>query len=115
MGASLRSFTAESCENPENSVGSALVQLPTEFPRFPQDLSVCRLYSLPPREVRMFNGIFIGRGRRLGTAGFLMAIAGLLVSGSVKSGAVAFSDAVMEWNQIALAATVTAGQAPVPQ
>src|SRR5687767_8677386 len=63
----------------------------------------------------MFNGILIGRGRRLRTAGCGMAIAGLLVSGSVKGDAVAVSDAVMEWNQIALAATVTAGQGPVPQ
>jgi hypothetical protein len=44
-----------------------------------------------------------------------MAIAGLLVSGSLKCDAVAVDDAVMEWNRIALTATATAGQAPVPQ
>jgi PAP2 superfamily protein len=63
----------------------------------------------------MFNRILIGKGRRLRVAGFLMAITGLLVSGSVKSDAVAVNDAVMEWNQIALDKTVTAGQGPVPQ
>jgi len=63
----------------------------------------------------MFNGIRIGRGRSLRTAGFSLAIAALIVSCSVKSDALAISDAVMEWNQIALAATVTAGQGPVPQ
>jgi hypothetical protein len=63
----------------------------------------------------MFNGILIGRGRRLRTAGFLMAITGLVVNGAVRLDAVAVNDVVMEWNQIALAATVTAGQGPVPQ
>jgi hypothetical protein len=63
----------------------------------------------------MFNGILIGRGRRLRAAGCSIAIAGLLLSGSVTCDAVTVNDAVMEWNQIALAATVTAGQGPVPQ
>jgi hypothetical protein len=63
----------------------------------------------------MFNGILIGRGRKLRTAGFLMAITGLVVNGAVRLDAVAVNDVVMEWNQIALAATVTAGQGPVPQ
>ena len=40
----------------------------------------------------------------------------LLVSGSMTSGAVSVPDnAAMEWNQIALAATTTAGQGPLPQ
>ena len=40
----------------------------------------------------------------------------LLVSGSMTSSAVSVPDnAAMEWNQIALAATVTAAQGPVPQ
>ena len=45
------------------------------------------------------------------------AIVGLLLSCPLTSTSHAFSveNAVMEWNQIALAATVTAGQGPVPQ
>ena len=60
----------------------------------------------------MFNGILIGRARKLRTAGFVVAMAGLVVNGSVRSDALAVNDAVMEWNQIALAATVTAGRWP---
>jgi PAP2 superfamily len=63
----------------------------------------------------MFNRILIGRGRKLRTAGFVVAMAGLAVNGSVRCDAVGVNDVVMEWNQTALAATVTAGQGPVPQ
>jgi len=43
------------------------------------------------------------------------ATLGLLVGCSLSVRAVAVENAVMEWNRIALAATVTAGQGPVPQ
>jgi len=42
-------------------------------------------------------------------------IAAVVVTGSVTPYAVSTDNAVMEWNQIALAATVTAGQGPLPQ
>lgn len=45
----------------------------------------------------------------------LMALLGVLVWWSGPSAAVAAGDAVMEWNQIALGATVTAAQGPLPQ
>jgi hypothetical protein len=43
------------------------------------------------------------------------AIVGLLVTCPMTSRAVSVGDAAYEWNQIALTATVTAGQGPVPQ
>jgi hypothetical protein len=43
------------------------------------------------------------------------AIAAVLVSCSLTPRAVSIDNAVMEWNQIALGATVTAGQGPLPQ
>ena len=43
------------------------------------------------------------------------AIVGLLLSGPLTPHAVSLENAVMEWNQVALAATATAGQGPVPQ
>ncbi len=43
------------------------------------------------------------------------ATSALLASLLLTSAPAAADDAVMEWNQIALAATVTAGQGPVPQ
>ena len=46
---------------------------------------------------------------------FGAAILGLLVTCPLVSHAVSVGDAVSEWNQIALTATVTAGQGPVPQ
>jgi hypothetical protein len=47
--------------------------------------------------------------------GFGAAILGLLVTSPIASRALYPGDAVYEWNQIALTATVTAGQGPVPQ
>jgi len=64
----------------------------------------------------MSNRIRIGLGSgrvRFGLS--LCAIVALLLTWSTPSAATAPGDAVMEWNQIALAATVTAGQGPVPQ
>ena len=46
---------------------------------------------------------------------FGAAIAAVLASLSSTPGAVSIQNAVMEWNQIALAATVKAGQGPLPQ
>ena len=51
----------------------------------------------------------------VGDAGSLIAITGLLVGLLLTPLQANADDAVMEWNQIALAATVTAGQGPVPQ
>jgi hypothetical protein len=45
----------------------------------------------------------------------LVATAGMVLGLFVTSPAAHEADAVLEWNQIALAATVTAGQGPVPQ
>ena len=45
----------------------------------------------------------------------LIATAGLLASLPLTAVPARASDAVLEWNQIALAATVTAGQGPIPQ
>ncbi len=53
--------------------------------------------------------------RPAGDARALVATSALLVSLLLTSSPAAADDAVMEWNQIALAATVTAGQGPVPQ
>jgi hypothetical protein len=50
-----------------------------------------------------------------GDARSLLATGALLVSMLLTSVPAAAADAVLEWNQIALAATVTAGQGPVPQ
>ncbi|HYN07749.1 MAG TPA: vanadium-dependent haloperoxidase [Vicinamibacterales bacterium] len=48
--------------------------------------------------------------------GSVVATAALIFSGwSLTCSAVSVGDAVMEWNQIALDATVTAGQGPLPQ
>ena len=55
------------------------------------------------------NGMRRGRGKRLTIAGVVLV--GLLVT----STAARADNTVLEWNQIALAATVTAGQGPVPQ
>ena len=44
-----------------------------------------------------------------------LATAILVVSCAMTPRAVAVNDAIMEWNQIALNATVTAGQGPLPQ
>ncbi|MGE5837913.1 MAG: hypothetical protein ACM4AI_25800, partial [Acidobacteriota bacterium] len=53
-----------------------------------------------------------GKGRHLR---LIIATAVLLLGGSLTPHAIALGDAVMEWNQIALAATVSAGQGPLPQ
>ena len=47
--------------------------------------------------------------------GMIAATTALVGSASSTSRAVVVSDAVMDWNQIALAATVTAGQGAIPQ
>lgn len=47
--------------------------------------------------------------------GMIAATTALAGSASSTSRAVVVSDAVMDWNQIALAATVTAGQGAIPQ
>jgi hypothetical protein len=53
-----------------------------------------------------------GKGRYLRP---IIATAALLLGCSLTPHAIAIGDAVMEWNQLALAATVTAGQGPLPQ
>ena len=54
----------------------------------------------------------VGTGRHFRP---IIATAALLLGCSLTPHAIAIGDAVMEWNQLALAATVTAGQGPLPQ
>ena len=64
----------------------------------------------------MFNRIRIGTGGASARLSRLTAVvSALLVACSSASRAAGIEDAVMEWNRIALAATVTAGQGPLPQ
>jgi hypothetical protein len=64
----------------------------------------------------MSSGIGIERSCAIGWSTHrLVAAAAVLLGLFVTSPAAHASDAVMEWNQIALAATVTAAQGPVPQ
>ena len=64
----------------------------------------------------MFNRIRIGTGGASARLSRLTAVvSALLVACPSASRAAGIDDAVMEWNQIALAATVTAGQGPLPQ
>ena len=64
----------------------------------------------------MWTDIRAGSGRRpVGDARSLVATAAVLVSLLLTPVAASADDPVMEWNQIALAATVTAGQAPIVQ
>jgi len=64
----------------------------------------------------MFNRLWTG-ARRGGAHGcaLLAATAALCFSAPATSRALVAGNAVLEWNQIALAATVTAGQGPLPQ
>jgi hypothetical protein len=63
----------------------------------------------------MTTQIRIGTGRTAVRQGRLLVAMALVGCCSLASGAIVPEDAVLEWNRIALAATTTAGQGPVPQ
>ena len=65
----------------------------------------------------MFEREAIGRGRRTARRARPLVVAAVAVASSMclTSSPARAENAVMEWNRIALAATVTAGEGPVPQ
>jgi hypothetical protein len=67
-------------------------------------------------ELRPSDDIASTRGRRpLGNAGSRITTTALLMGLLLTPVRASAADAVLEWNQIALSATVTAGQGPIPQ
>ena len=64
----------------------------------------------------MFKLIRTGAGQRsVRNIAFVVATAALVVSWSSTPRTISGENAAMEWNRIALAATVTANQGPLPQ
>jgi hypothetical protein len=64
----------------------------------------------------MFIGLFTRSDRRFDRGRKRLVVAAAVLTGMFAASPAAHADdAVLEWNQIALAATVTAGQGPLPQ